>query len=204
MDLSESELGNIVEKLKKEIVKICEIGIPLRRLIKLIEQHHSAINLCYAYLPEEKSLRKEIDKKQFYQFLNRSIVLYTNETIDKVLKNLYSIVNNFNISEGRCQCIIRIEYEETTAKYLILVASNNVRVLSPNSLNSFSNIIDAIDNLSIDIISNKNIDRISSIKIIYPIDGEEIKLKFLCRFNKEMLHAILINSIVLCLLIRNL
>jgi len=202
MDTDEYSLDNIVERLKKETVRLDEIDIPLKKLIRFAKQY-IAINLCYAYIPEG-DFRKRIDKNKIYQILNKSIVLYTNETIDIVIRDMYSIANSFNISERKCQSIIRIEYIDTAIKYLIVITPSDIKILSPISLNSFNNIADAVDYILNDIISNRSIDKISSIKMIYPINGEELKLKILCRFNKEILYAVLINSIVLCLLIKNL
>jgi len=201
MDIDEYSL-NIVEKLKKETVRLDEIDIPLKKLTRFAKQY-IAINLCYAYIPEG-DFRKGIDKSKLYQILNKSIVLYTNETIDVVIRDMYSIVNSFNISERRCQSIIRIEYIDTAIKYLIVVTPSDIKILSSVSMNSFNNIADAINYMLNDIVSNRNIDKISSIKMIYPINGDELKLKIICRFNKEILYAVLINSIVLCLLIKNL
>ncbi len=202
MDINRYRFEDVVKRLKKEIVRLDEIGMPLKKLMRFAKQY-AAINLCYAYVPEE-SFKKGIDKNQIYQILNKSIVLYTNETTDIVIKNMYNIVNRFNISEQRCQLIIRIEYIDSVIKYLIVITPNDIRILSPISLNSFSNITNAINYLLNDIILNRSIDRLSSIKMIYPINGEELKLKILCRFNREILYTVLINGIVLCLLIRNL
>jgi len=202
MDIDEYSLDNIVERLKKETVRLDEIDIPLKKLIRFAKQY-IAINLCYAYIPEG-DFRKRIDKNKIYQILNKSIVLYTNETIDMVIRNMYSIANSFNILERKCQSIIRIEYVDTAIRYLIVVTPSDIKIISSTSLNSFNSIADAADYILNDIISNRNIDKISSIKMIYPINGEELKLKIICRFNKEILYAVLINSIVLCLLIKNL
>jgi len=202
MDIDEYSLDNIVERLKKETVRLDEIDIPLKKLIRFAKQYN-AINLCYAHIPEGE-FSKRIDKNKLYQILNKSIVLYTNESIDIVIRDMYSIVNSFNTSERRCQTIIRIEYVDTAIRYLIVVTPSDIKILSSASLNSFNNIADAVDYMLNDIISNRKIDKISSIKMIYPINGEELKLKIVCRFNKEILYAVLINSIVLCLLIKNL
>jgi len=202
MDVDEYSLDDIVERLKKETVRLDEIDIPLKKLIRFVKQYIT-INLCYAYIPEG-DFRKGIDKNKIYQILNKSIVLYTNETIDIVIRDMYSIANSFNISERKCQSIIRIEYTDTAIKYLIVITPSDIKILSATSLNSFNNIADAVDYILNDIISNKSIDKISSIKMVYPMNGEELKLKILCRFDKEILYATLINSIVLCLLIKNL
>ncbi|MEM3980744.1 MAG: hypothetical protein QXF79_05770, partial [Ignisphaera sp.] len=186
----------------KEIIYIQALGLKLDNILKCVCEPYEYP--CYVYLPPRRVNSSFIDKAVLYKQCNNNILVYNRITANKV-KELLNKLYKVHLDKVCTSTSLVIEFKTITTRYRYIIVlqnySSEINVITPSTLaRGLKNIHDVIHIIIEDLIKRTPIEYIKYIRVLIPMNGNKLSLKYICKFNQLSIEITLLNvfSIILC------
>lgn len=187
----------------KDIVNIQSLGLKLDNILKCTCEPYE--DPCYIYLPSITIKGNFVNKADIYKQLNNNILVYNLITANKVKELLDKLYKVHPVDKPCLPMSLVIEFKTITTRYRYIIVlqrhSRMISVLTPSTLvKELKGIGDVINAIIDDLLKHTSVEDIKYVRVLIPMDGDRLSLKYVCKFNQLSIEITLLNVFSISLL----